>query len=223
MAKRKYTTNRQGQPECQIETERATFREAHSTSGAPGRERCLILSITKHVGRVNVDLDLSFTHREALRLLTASAACLVHEGTRRTSGLARDLVNKTRSDQARAKPLQGKISQPPRPEERLLDDDAFLNPEQAVTGLTPVEALKLLEEAEPSLVSYTEKAMAAVMKPLRKGQVAPNIIQQVHREVIAMHVTALLTLRKAYRDLYADTLPPSSPTDGDPKKDNDDE
>jgi hypothetical protein len=209
MSKRSYTS-RDDQPVRQIRADRAKFREATSTAGVFRRERDVILSLTKYVGRVTDELDLAMTHREALKMLTAVAACLAHEGTQKSSEAATDLLEETHrwAGPGSPRPASRRSSERgPKPAERLLDDAAFRDPEHAVEGLDPVRALRLLEEAEPRLAAYAERRMAAVLEPLRAAGCEQHVVLQVHREVVTMLVTSLLTLRQAYRDLYEDLLP----------------
>jgi hypothetical protein len=209
MSKRSYTCHN-GQPVRHVMTERAKFREATSSAGASRRERDVVLSLTKHVGRVAVELDLAMTHREAVKMVKAVAACIAHEGTPKSSEAANNVLEVSHQwdRQGAPRPAHRRSAEAgPKAAERLLDDAAFQDPEHAVGKLDPVRALRLLEEAEPRLAAYAERRMAAVLEPLRAAGCEQHVVLQVHREVVAMLVTSLLTLRQAYRDLYEDLLP----------------
>lgn len=217
MASARYRNNGNGQTERVMEADHVKFHEVYSCPPHQKmRERALLLAMTRRVGRLTCELNIAISHREALKMLQAAAACLQDTGTDRTTAISRTLLNgldvETIRGQGHSPKAKGTTDRGtgPRGSERLLDDKAFREPEQAVTGLEPVEALRLLEEAEPQLAAYVERRMAAVLGPLRTADVDATVFDRLHREVVAMLVTSLLTLRQAYRDLFADVLPGQS-------------
>lgn len=210
MAKKTYSSKNR-RLILELEFDKATFVAAVPTVTAAGRTRSVILDLKKHVGDSVTSLAVRMTHREALKMLVAVSGCIVHEGTEKCSGEAAAILGSAASGSV--KRTQAATRGQPK-DERLLDDRAFQVPEQTVAGLTPVESLRLLEDAEPRLAAFVERRMAAVLAPLRAAAVDEAVVQKVHREAVGALVASLLTLGRGYRDLYSDLLPCHPAADG---------
>lgn len=214
----RYRAAADGTPHRQVEATRVIFDEARSF---PGRQvlhqRALLLLFKKHEGNLKGPLNVIMTHREAFRMLRTAAACLHDAGSEGVEEVGRALMGDSGlcvgtgewTPEPPKAPGRGTRSRTrgPSASERLLDNKAFREPEAAVAKLEPVEALKLLEETEPEMARFAERRLGGVLRPIRKAEVPKEVLHQVHREAVTLLVTSLLTLRKAYRDLYADVLP----------------
>lgn len=219
MAHRSYNSNNR-RLILELATDRVTFRGATPMTRQNGGTPSVVLSLKKHVGRTTSDLAFRMTHLQALNMLIAVSGCIAHEGTSKAARAAAELLRGTQKGQSmpgRAGTSRREMTGPAA-SERLLDDDAFRDPDAALQKLEPVEALRLLESAEPRLAVYVERRLADLMIPLRAAAIDERVVQQVHRKAVRTLVASLLTLRRSYRDLYSDLLPGEAtgePTDFD--------
>jgi hypothetical protein len=189
------------------------LRSAIGVAAAPPHARMVILRLRRKQGIE----DLTLRQPQALRLLRSLAKTLAEEGYPAASRAAEAIVaaekerarrssEDVQSPEFRGGQLQWKVPSSKGRTDQLVHRELLLHSRMRVRLAGPQQALSELAQAEPALARYIiAEFLTALSSPLG-GKAAAECAEEVERQAVIGALALVMGIRRAYAQLWADTM-----------------